>query len=279
MDAEIPLTIVAWNPNGIRALCNKSSNEVKRLIKETNPDVLIFNEIKGNKTPHIAKEIEVCVTKVMPGYTWIWNHSSKKNGQHGLCIGVKSSIQVKDVFFNFHGYEDPYEPEGRIITVLLEKCVIVGIYAVNAGQTVIDKIDKKLEWMAKLMLHCEKMKEFYPTLPIIIMGDWNIAPQAIDIHNPTKNDGSAGYTKQERDCYAWFLSRGWIDVFRHKNPDAVKYTYWNNVTKARSRGSGWRIDHCVVNKEVEEKLIFSTCEILEDYMGSDHCPILFRIDL
>jgi len=67
------------------------------------------------------------------------------------------------------------------------------------------------------------------------------------------------------------LEDGWIDVYRHQNPDKIKYTYWDPIT--RQRVKGWRIDHVVVRNNFD--LENCVCEILDDFKGSDHCPIYF----
>ena len=272
MEQPIHHRIVAWNPNGIRALCDKNGKEIKRLITEYDPHVVIWNETKGNskKQDEMTKKLK----ENMPGYSFIW-HNSQTAGRHGTCLAHKG-IEIISTDLNLYG--NP-ENEGRIITIETKKCFIVGLYVVNAGMENCSRLKYKLEWMAKLTLHLEALKKKDPTKMVIAMGDWNIAPTEKDIHNAKSNEKSAGYTKEERDCFSWLMKRGWIDVYRLKHPDERKYTFWNAKSNARSRGAGWRIDHVIVNQSAEQLLGTANCEILDGFMGSDHCPIYFDIEL
>lgn len=274
------MTIIALNPNGIRAYFKNSIVEVKRMIKEHNPDIIIWNEIKGNENKQ--NEMQKQVDEVMDPkiFHWYWNNSERALGRHGLCISMKKELVplVKSVSYGFK-FEQNKEPEGRIITLEFEEFSVVGIYAVNAGAQKCDKLHYKQEWLAKLMIHCEMLKggeNGNPLKGVIVMGDWNIAPKDVDIHNPTKNQKSAGFTKEEREAFQWFMDRGWCDVFRLKHPYDVKYTFWDSKFAARQKGAGWRIDHTVVNKEFS--LEKATCEILDDIQGSDHCPVMFQFE-
>jgi len=284
------MTIIALNPNGIRAYFRNSGAEVKRMIAEHDPDIIIWNEIKGNEGQQ--KEIQGNVDVVMEGtnkveegkrkWNWFWNNSQKA-GRHGLCISVKSELakDVKSVRYGFC-FEDEREPEGRIITLEFEKFFVVGIYTVNAGMSSTNRLEYKLEWLAKLAIHAEMLRDSRREgssgpCSVMIMGDWNVAPENIDIHNPAKNQNSAGFTKEEREAFKWFMNRGWIDVYRHKYPNEVKYTFWNAKFAAREKGVGWRIDHVVVNQEFAG-LENSVCEILDDVTGSDHAPVMFQFE-
>lgn len=280
------LTIIALNPNGIRAYFKNNSKEVKRMISEYNPDIIIWNETKGNKK--MQTDMQKFVDIVLEGenwngenrkYFWYWNNSELALGRHGLCISMKKDLVplVKSVSYGFK-FEQNKEPEGRMITLEFEEFSVVGIYAVNSGQKT-DKLEYKQEWLAKLMIHCEMLKggeNGNPVKGVIVMGDWNVAPKDIDIHNPAKNQKSAGFTKEERDAFQWFMDRGWFDVFRLKHPYDVKYTFWDSKFAARQKGAGWRIDHTVVNKEFP--LEKATCEILDNIMGSDHCAVMFQFE-
>ncbi|MDG7050481.1 MAG: exodeoxyribonuclease III [Nitrososphaerota archaeon] len=266
------LSIIAWNPNGIRALMDKSSGEVKRLLAEHDPDIIIWNEIKGNRSKE--QEIKTTVNKVMPGYQWIFN-CAEKAGRHGLAIAYKPNIEILSSSLGFAGHER--EKEGRIITLELHKCFVVGIYAVNAGMQEVGRLDYKVEWLVTLLAHIKKLKEVNPNKAVIIMGDWNVAPNDIDIHNPKRNQHSAGFTIEERTTFKFIQDHGWIDVYRTKNPDRVQYTFWDAKSKQRERGSGWRIDLAVIDKESYEKLQHCESEILDTFMGSDHCPISLNL--
>lgn len=263
--------IVAWNPNGIRALLNKNKDEVKRMINEKNPHVVIFNETKGNEK--MLKDMETCVKDCFPNFKWYWNNSLTP-GRHGCAVGIDSEIDVISVNYGF--IDKQKEKEGRIITLELSDIVIVGLYVVNAGMNGCERLEYKMKWMDELSAYLEKLKNEFPEKMIVAAGDWNVAPENIDIHNPKTNQKSAGFTKEERDWFRNFLGKGWIDVFRHKYPNEVAYTFWNTKFSARTSNKGWRIDHFVVNSSSIGSV--TNCEILNN-LGSDHAPIYLEITL
>ena len=259
------LRIVAWNPNGIRALLNKNSDEVKRMISEKNPHVVIFNETKGNEK--MLKDMEKSVQTCFSTFNWYWNNSLTP-GRHGCAVGISQDMDVISVNYGFG--DGQKESEGRLITLELNNYIIVGLYAVNAGT---NRLDYKIEWMAKLTHYLEQLRTNHPTKMIIAAGDWNVAPEEIDIHNPKGNQKSAGFTKEERDCFRNFLAKGWIDVFRQMFPKQVAYSFWNTKFAARKTNKGWRIDHFVINSSDFGNVM--NCEIL-DHLGSDHAPIFLQ---
>jgi len=262
------LKILAWNPNGIRALFTKVPGEIQKLHKTYDPDIVIWNEIKGNLSKHA--EIEKVVTNVIPGYKWIWNHADKA-GRHGVCISHKPNINILNISYGFN--EGQKESEGRIITLELDKFFIVGIYAVNAGVQDLKRLDYKKEWIHTLLNYMEKLRT--TGKHVIVMGDWNIAPTELDVHNHKKVNGHAGYTEDERILFKIIQSKGWKDVFRTKNPNSKEFTYFGGTTKDGKRYEGWRIDHAITNSE----LCLDHCKfkILKEYNGSDHVPIFFHI--
>ena len=113
--------------------------------------------------------------------------------------------------------------------------------------------------------------------PIIICGDLNVAANPIDLKNPKANQGSAGYTQEEREKFRQLLDAGFVDTFRMLHPDEVKYSWWSYMFKARERNAGWRIDYFLASEDAKDKIV--EADILTDIQGSDHCPVLLRLDV
>lgn len=108
--------------------------------------------------------------------------------------------------------------------------------------------------------------------PVIFTGDLNVAHQPIDIARPKDNyNKTAGYTQVEIDGMTKLLDAGFTDTFRHFHPEAVKYSWWSFRMQARARNVGWRIDYVLVSKGFEQKV--KDAFILNEVMGSDHCPV------
>jgi exodeoxyribonuclease-3 len=112
--------------------------------------------------------------------------------------------------------------------------------------------------------------------PVIVCGDFNVAHREIDLARPKANyDKHAGFTQKEIDGMDAYTSNGFIDTFRHLHPDEIKYSWWSYRGGARSRNVGWRIDYFLVSESLKNRI--EKAEILNDVMGSDHCPVLLEI--
>lgn len=273
MNLPNELKLIAWNPNGIRSLFIKNSNEVKKLCGIYDPDIIVWNEIKGNLSKH--DEIEKVVTNVLPNYKWIWNHAEKA-GRHGVAISYKPHINILSINYGFtfdqiNGSEER-EPEGRLITLELDKTFIVGLYAVNSGIQELKRLSYKIDWIQKLLFYMNNLRK---KKNVVVIGDWNIAPTELDVHNPKRLENCAGYTVQERSLFKIIQNEGWVDVFRKQNPNEKEYTYFSGTTKDGKKYGGWRIDHAIVNSEMN--LDHCKFKILKEYNGSDHVPIFFHI--
>jgi exodeoxyribonuclease-3 len=97
------------------------------------------------------------------------------------------------------------------------------------------------------------------------------------LKNPQANQNNAGYTQQEREKFQNLLDAGSVDTFRMLHPEDVKYSWWSYMFKARERNAGWRIDYFLASEDAKDKIV--EADILTDIQGSDHCPVLLRLDV
>jgi exodeoxyribonuclease-3 len=112
--------------------------------------------------------------------------------------------------------------------------------------------------------------------PIIWCGDLNVAHQPIDLKNPDTNKKTAGFTKEERECFTNLLSNGYFDSFRYLYPTkSAAYTFWSYLRNSRASNVGWRLDYFVMSEKLKENLV-DNC-IRSEVMGSDHCPIVLYL--
>ena len=111
--------------------------------------------------------------------------------------------------------------------------------------------------------------------PIIFCGDVNTAHNEIDLARPKENEKHTGFLKTEREWIDKVIEAGYIDTFRFIYPEKIQYSWWDMKTFARDRNIGWRIDYFFVSDDLKNKI--KKAEILDNIMGSDHCPILLEI--
>ncbi|NRA37981.1 MAG: exodeoxyribonuclease III [Planctomycetes bacterium] len=250
---------VSWNVNGIRAVSRK-----ELLPWDQMPDVDLFalQETKA-RTEQVKKDISD-----PKGWHSNW-FSAKKPGYSGVAI--YSRTEPDEVYYGME--DDTYDDEGRVIGVTFDDLLVVSAYFPNSQEKG-KRIDYKLGF-------CKKMEEYldgwrdagYKTL---LLGDYNIAHQPIDLARPEGNEQNPGYLPAEREWMTHYLGLGYHDVFREENPTLTDaYSWWSYRTKARERNIGWRIDYATVSPELRDAV--TGCEIHDHIEGSDHCPV--SIDL
>ena len=255
------MKIVTWNINGIRAILNKN---LKDSIEDFKADILCFQETRANQEM-VTKNI-----KAITGKYTIYATSAEKKGYSGVAMLSTSeplNIQAET------GNMKPYK-EGRILTAEFNSFYLVNVYVPNSGQK-LERLDYRKQWDRSFLKY---LKDLEKQKPVIICGDLNVAHRPIDLKNDKANyNKTAGYTQIEIDGLDNLLDSGYVDSFRHFNPDTEAYTYWSYRFKARERNIGWRIDYFLVSKKLIDKV--RSVEILSEVYGSDHCPILLEIDL
>ena len=126
--------------------------------------------------------------------------------------------------------------------------------------------------MAFLRDFYDYVQELRKTRPnLIVVGDYNIAHTAIDIHDPVRNKNTTGFLPDERAWMDRWFGSGMTDAFRHKHPDEVAYSWWSYRANARNNNKGWRIDYASVSDSLRNQIL--DCRMLPDANHADHCPV------
>ena len=99
----------------------------------------------------------------------------------------------------------------------------------------------------------------------------------MDITFPKANLRNPGFTIEERKSFTKFLELGYYDTFRELHPDIIKYSFWSKYANSREKGRGLRADYFIVSEELFKEVIES--DILQQYYGSDHCPVYMKINI
>ena len=250
------MKFISWNGNGFRACLTKGFEE---FFKEVDADFFCIQETKMQ--PGQA-EFET------PDYHQYW-YSAEKKGYSGTAIFAKK--EPLSVSYGL-GIEE-HDHEGRAITLEYEDFYLLCVYTPNA-QRELARLSYRMEWEDALR---EYMKALDSKKPVIYCGDLNVAHEEIDLKNPKTNHFSAGFSDEERGKFTELLEAGFKDTFRSLYPEEVKYSWWSYMYGARAKNVGWRIDYFVVSDRILGKVKDSF--ILNEIMGSDHCPVGIEIEL
>lgn len=254
------MRIISWNVNGIRAIIKK---DFAKSISQLNPDILCIQETK-------AQDIEVEKVLLPLKNQKLYINSAEKKGYSGTAIISKPN----PITISYDMGIAEHDTEGRVICAEYADFFLINVYVPNSGQQLV-RLPYRRQWDADFLTY---LKEKEKIKPVIVCGDFNVAHSAIDLKNDKSNyNKTAGYTQIEIDGMDNFINSGFVDSFRHLNPDEIAYTYWSYRFKARERNTGWRIDYFLISSAIVSKV--KSSEILPEYFGSDHCPILLEIDL
>jgi len=178
---------------------------------------------------------------------------------------VKEKPAKVDFGIGMKGHDD----EGRVVTCTFKDVVVVCVYTPNSGEGM-KRLGYRTEWDTAFRNYVNGLAK--GKVPVIVTGDLNVAHQPIDIARPKENyNKTSGYTQQEIDGIGALLASGWVDTFRHFHPETVKYSWWSQRLGARAKNVGWRLDYVLVSKGFEKKV--RAAFILDEVMGSDHCPV------
>jgi exodeoxyribonuclease-3 len=254
------IKILSYNVNGIRAALRK---DLINWIKNENPDIVCFQEIKANED-----QFDTSLFEEM-GYYNYW-FSAQKKGYSG--VGIISKIKPDNVQIGTG--IDFMDFEGRNLRLDFKKFSVMSLYLPSG--TNINRLQFKFKYMYEFEKYIQSLKSEIPNL--IIGGDYNICHQPIDIHDSSpRMEKVSGFLPEERAWLNKFIDSGFVDSFRLHNKLPHKYSWWSYRANSRNNNKGWRIDYLLVSKSLKQNI--SESYILDDVVHSDHCPIGINIKI
>jgi len=254
------IEIISWNVNGIRAVIEK---DAFAWLEERSPHILCLQEIKA--TPEQLPD-----TLFSGRYEYISINSAEKKGYSGT---LTASV-IQPVLINTRKEIDILN-EGRVIEHHYGDIVLFNVYFPN-GQKDEDRLAYKLEFYDRFLDHCQILRS--EGKKIIICGDVNTAHREIDLKNPKSNEKTSGFLPIEREWIDKLIEHGYIDTFRHIHGDKKdEYSWWSYRFSARAKNVGWRIDYFFVSEELADRI--EDAFIMQEIMGSDHCPVGIRLKM
>lgn len=251
------LEVVSYNVNGIRAALNKGFAD---WLASNTFDIVMLQETKAQ-----PDQIDESIFEAL-GYNCYW-FSAQKKGYSG--VGILSKQKADKVSKGFRNKF--FDAEGRIIQADFGDLTFISIYLPSGSRSI--RQDTKYEFMDAIQTYLSNKRKKRKKL--IVSGDFNIAHQEIDIHNPKSNKNNSGFLPEERDWMTRYFESGFIDVFRKFNQEPHQYSWWSYRSGARANNKGWRLDYHTATKNLADQLV--DAKILNDAVHSDHCPVYFKM--
>ncbi len=258
------MQIATWNVNSIRTRLD----QVQAWLQDAQPDLLCLQETKVDDPlfPHEVFEAQ--------GYQVHFHGQKAYNG-----VAIVSRQPLEDVRRGFTG-ELPEDAEAlqlgeqkRVISALVNNIRIVNVYVPNGSALKSEKYPYKLEWLSCLNRYLSAQAK--RDEPLCLVGDFNIALEARDIHHPERLTGGIMASELEREALLKVLGDRLHDVFRVFEPDANHWSWWDYRSGAWDRDQGWRIDHIYLCDELLNQA--RSCVIHKHLRGhekpSDHAPV------
>ncbi len=254
------MKIVSWNVNGIRACYKKN---LTQFIQEQRPDILCLQETKA----HID-QVEEPARKLNFSQS-LWSSAIRK-GYSGVATFFNDTVKGHSLGT---GHEH-YDKEGRFVITEHKNFDLYNIYFPNGGSGD-ERHNFKQKFLKDLLVHLKA--ELAKGKKIVVVGDYNIAHEEIDVYAPVRLSKVSGFLPEEREWLSQFYQLGFIDSFRKfHSGEKERYSWWSYRELARISNHGWRIDYICVSKNLEKNLV--SADILDTVEGSDHCPVIAELE-
>jgi exodeoxyribonuclease-3 len=257
------MKIASFNTNDIRARLSI----IKGWLGRERPDVLCMQETKVQDEDFPKEAFEDI------SYHCTFRGQKSFNG-----VAVLSKTPPAKVSFGFDDGDEKAEP--RMITAYINDIPIVNTYVPQGTAPDSERFQYKLQWFHRLRDYFSK--HFQPSEHLLWVGDFNVAPEPIDVYDPEGLLGSVCFHPDEHKALAAVKAWGFVDVFRMHNPSDKAYTFWDyRVPHAFRRGLGWRVDHIWATACLAEKSSTAWIDLAPRQLEkpSDHTFILAEFDL
>ncbi len=247
--------IATWNVNSLRVRLP----QVLEWLGTAAPDLLALQEIKLTDDQFPAAELEAA------GYRAVWSGQKTYNG-----VAILSRESGVDTVTELPGFEDP---QRRVLAATYGGVRLVNLYVPNGSEVDSDKYRYKLAWLEALEAWLREELVSHPQL--VVVGDFNIAPEDRDVHDPAAWAGSVLVSEPERAAFRRLLALG-LDCFRRFEQPEATFTWWDYRAAGFRRNNGLRIDHILASPALAEGC--SGCTVDKVPRGwerpSDHAPVV-----
>ena len=288
------MRIATWNVNSLKARLEK----VEWWLERAAPDVLLLQETK------LSDDAAPLLPFSMAGYELLHHGEGRWNG-----VAIASRVGLSDVVTNFGdgpvrstaagtsapgaaasssaagaamtADEEAFDPfgEARMVSAACGGLRVVSIYAPNGRVVGSPFYAGKLAWFARFRRWLDETQQ--PGAPLLIGGDFNVAPADLDVWDPAAAHGGTHVSEPERAAFRTLLDWGLEDTWRSRNPGLRRFTWWDYRAGNFQRDEGMRIDHLLATGPVAARIVAVEVD-REARKGkpvpSDHAPLVLDLD-
>ncbi|PJA32686.1 MAG: exodeoxyribonuclease III [Zetaproteobacteria bacterium CG_4_9_14_3_um_filter_53_7] len=247
------MKIVTWNVNSL----NVRLAHVLEFLDKHKPDVLCLQETKLPDEKFPVAEIEAA------GYRVIFAGQKTYNG-----VATLSRSEATDVVSSLPGLDDP---QRRLLAATIDGIRIINVYIPNGQETGSDKYAYKFRWLAAFTDYLKSELAGHDKL--VLLGDYNIAPSDIDVHDPLRWSGKITCSEAERQVFAEFLKLGLVDTVRSLHAQTPLFSWWDYRMNAFRRNWGLRIDHQLATVSMKAVAAGVDADFRAMERPSDHAPV------
>ncbi len=250
------MKIATFNVNSV----NARLPVLLRWLDETRPDVACLQELKAAQEKFPVDALREA------GYQAIWHGQKAWNG---VAILARAGAPVETGRGLAGDLDDVHS---RYLEGAVGGVRIGCLYLPNGNPAPGPKFDYKLRWFERLAVRAAELASLPE--PVVLAGDFNVIPEAIDVYEPRGWEVDALFRPETRESYRRLLAQGWVDALRHLNPGKKIFTFWDYTSGAWRRNAGLRIDHLLLNKTAAGKLASAGVDraVRGWEKTSDHAP-------
>lgn len=253
--------LASWNVNSLKVRLD----QVLDWLDTSGVDVLAMQETK------LIDENFPASAFIDRGYHVVFAGQKTYNG-----VAVVSKHELSDVITDIQDLDDP---QRRILAVTVAGVRLINLYVPNGAELISDKFQYKLNWLEKVTVFVQQQLALHPKLAVV--GDFNIAPEDRDVHDPAEWIGCNLVSPAERQAFMDLLSLGLHDSFRNFEQEENIFSWWDYRAAGFRRNRGLRIDHVLLSNELNQLCLESIIdkEPRKAERPSDHAPVWVNLNL
>lgn len=250
--------LVTWNVNSLKARLER----VEEWLAQVQPDVVCLQETK------LAHGSFPSMAMASLGYEVADHGEGRWNG-----VAILSKVGIADVRTGF-GVGSPLDDEARLVSAVCGGVRVFSAYVPNGRAPDHDHYRYKLAWLEALRVHLDEVAT--PQDPVVVAGDFNVAPDDRDVYDPAAFVGSTHVTEAERAAVRALEDWGMVDVFRQHHEPGGLFSWWDYRAGSFHKGKGMRIDLVLATPPVAQRATASLIDrnARKGKSPSDHAPVV-----